>query len=194
MYRYFFMTLVLLILFTSWTMAAGKVLLIGSGAPDPKDALLIDKLKSWGFTVESHGHQEKAPGTPIKGGFDFVFISESTGSVNILGAYTDSTIPVVNAETWTFDDMGFTPNDATFNSDAGDTLEIVNPDHPITEGFPEKVKIHKPIAQIMTCADLEGDVDVLAVREDNDQLVAISVYEAGAKTGKGTTKPIFNTS
>ena len=187
MYRYIFMTLALLILFASWAMPAGKVLLIGSGAPDAKDALLIDKLKSWGFTVEPHGHQEKPAGKPIEGDFDFVFISESTSSANILGAYTNSTIPVVNAETWTYDDMGFAA-DGTFDDGVGDTLKIVKNDHPITEGLPDKVKIHKPVAIIMTCSGLEGDLEILATRDDNEDLVAISVYEQGAKTMKGATK------
>ena len=42
----------------------------------------------------------------------------------------------------------------------------------------------------MTCSGFEGDIDILAVRADNDDLVAISVYEKGAKTMKGTTKAI----
>ena len=42
----------------------------------------------------------------------------------------------------------------------------------------------------MTCSGFEGDVDILAVRSDNDDLVAISVYEKGAKTMKGSTKAI----
>jgi len=47
------------------------VLLIGSGAPDAKDAPLIDKLKEWGFTVNPHGHQAKPVGKPIQGDYGF---------------------------------------------------------------------------------------------------------------------------
>jgi len=45
MNRYLFLSLALLVVFTGSVMASGKVVLVGSGAPDPKDALLIDYLK-----------------------------------------------------------------------------------------------------------------------------------------------------
>ena len=122
-----------------------------------------------------------------------MFISESTVSANILGAYTDSNIPVVNCETWIYDDMGFAAADAGFSDAVGETLTIVNADHPITEGFPEEVQVYDPGIIIMTANNLEGDVDILAVRAGNEADVAISVYEKGAKTLKGETKAIHVT-
>jgi hypothetical protein len=185
MNRYLLVSLTLLVLFTDLVMASGKVVLVGSGAPDPIDAPLIEHLEKWGFTVESHEHLEKQP---VKlDGVDLVFISESTSSANILGAYTDSTVPVVNAETYTYDDMGFAP-DGTFNDAVGDTLKIVKKDHPITKGFPDKVKVYDQPIILMTCNGLQGDVEILAVRADQEEFVAISVYEKGAKTMKGKTK------
>jgi hypothetical protein len=83
--------------------------------------------------------------------------------------------------------MGFAP-DGTFTDANGDTLKIVKKDHPITKGFPDKVKIYSSPAIIMACNDLRGDVEVLAVRADMEDFVAISVYEEGAKTMKGKTK------
>ncbi len=186
MNRYLFASLILLVVFTGSVMASGKVVLVGSGAPDPKDVLIIEYLEKWGFTVEPH--IEGLAKHPVAlDGVDLVFISESTSSGNLLGSYTDSTVPVVNAETYIYDDMGFTI-DGTFNSDVGDTFKIVKRDHPITKGFPDEVKIHNSPAQIMACNDMRGDVEILAVRADNEDLVAISVYEKGAKTMKGTTK------
>lgn len=174
-----------MVVFTGSVIASGKVVLVGSGAPDPKDALLIEYLEKWGFTVEPHEHLEKHP---VKlDGIDLVFISESTLSSNILGAYKDSTVPVVNAETWTYDDMGFAP-DGTFNSDPAETLKIVKKDHPITKGFPDKIKVHSSPEEIMSCNGFQGDIEVLAVRADKEDFVAISVYEKGAKTMKGKTK------
>ncbi len=188
MYRYFFLPILVLLLATGTVSAAGeKLLLVGSGEPDPKDVLLVDYLEEWGYEIELREHLAKHPGNLA--GIDFVFISESTSSANILDAYEDSAIPVVNAESWTYDDMGFAP-DGTFNSDPGDDLTIVNSDHPITEGFKDKVTVSKPAVSLMTCSGFEGDVDILAVRSDIDDLVAISVYEKGAKTMKGTTKAI----
>ena len=180
-----FVSLVLLVVFAGSVMAAGKVALVGAGAPDPNDALIIEYLEKWGFTVEPHAHDAKHP---VKlDGIDLVFIAESTSSGNILGAYTDSTVPVVNAETYVYDDMGFA-TDGTFNSDPGDTFIILNKNHPITKGFPDKVKVHNPEAQIMCCNDMQGDIDILAVRADMEDFVTISVYEKGAKTTKGKTK------
>lgn len=187
MYRHLFLSLFVLLFAVSTAIAAGeKLVLVGSGEPDPKDNLLVEYLEEWGYVVEPHEHLAKHPVNLA--GVDIVFISESTVSGNILGAYEDSTVPVVNAETWTYDDMGFTANDGTFNSDAGDELTIVDTEHPITEGFEGDIAVSKPAAQLMTCGGFEGDVDILAVRADNEDLVAISVYEAGAKTIKGSTK------
>ena len=186
MYRYFLLPLLVLFCAVHWAVAEGeKLVLVGSGAPDPKDALLIEYLEKWGYVVEAHEHLEKHP---VKlNGIDCVFISESTSSANILDAYKDVNVPVINAETWTYDDMGFAP-DGTFNSDAGDKITIVNEEHPITEGFKGDITVSKPAAQLMTCNGFEGDIKVLAVREDMDDFVALSVYEQGAKTLKGATK------
>ena len=180
-----FVSLIMLVVFASATLAAGKIVLVGSGAPDPKDALLIEYLEKWGFTVEPH-MADLAEDPVALDGVDLVFISESTSSANLLGAYTDSTVPVVNAEAWTYDDMGFASGDG-FNSDEGDTLKIVK-DHPITEGFPDEVKIHDPPIAIISCNDFQGDVEILAVRADMEDFAAIAVYESGAKTISGATK------
>ena len=61
MNRYLFVSLTLLVLFTDLVIASGKVVLVGSGAPDPIDAPLIEHLEKWGFTVEPHEHLEKQP-------------------------------------------------------------------------------------------------------------------------------------
>ena len=67
-----FVSLTMLVVFASSVMAAGKVILVGSGAPDPKDALLIEYLEKWGLTVEPHAHDAKHP---VKlDGIDLVFI------------------------------------------------------------------------------------------------------------------------
>ena len=40
----------------------------------------------------------------------------------------------------------------------------------------------------MTCSGFQGDADIIAVRVDNEKLVAMSVYEEGTKLIKGATK------
>ena len=187
MYRLLIM-FILLTIFSGSIVGAETVVLVGSGAPDPKDVLIIERLEKMGFTLKIHSHAEKHPVDLT--GVDLVFISESTTSGNILGAYTDSSIPVINCETWTYDDMGFAAADAGFSDAVGDTLKIVNASHPITQGFPEEVKVYDPGIIIMTASNLEGDVDILAVRAGNEVDAAISVYEKGAITLKGETKAI----
>ena len=183
-----FVSLALLVVFAGSVMAAGKVILVGSGAPDPKDVLLIEYLEKWGFTVEPH-MANLAEDPVALDGVDLVFISESTSSGNLLGAYTDSTVPVINAESWIYDDMGFAA-DGTFSDAVSDTVTIVKDDHPITAGFPDKVKVYDPAIILMTCNGMQGDVEILAVSADLEDFAAISVYEEGAKTMKGKTKTI----
>ncbi len=101
-----------------------------------------------GFDVKSHDHNEKHPVDLT--GVSLVFISESTTSGNITNAYKDCPVPVVNCETWTYDDMGFAPNDAGFNNAIGDTLKIVKRDHPITEGLAKEVKVYNEPIILMT--------------------------------------------
>ena len=176
----------LLTIFIGSMVSAETVVLVGSGAPDPKDALIIERLEKMGFALNIHSHDE---GHPVDlNGVDLVFISESTSSGNITDSYADSAIPVINCETWTYDDMGFAAADGGFNSDVGDTLTIVKADHPITQGLPKEVLVYNPTAQLMTASNLEGGMEILAVRTDNEALVAISVYEKGAATLKGETK------
>ena len=62
MYRYLFLPILTFLLLTSTAMAKGeKLVLVGSGAPDPKDDLLIEYLEEWGYVVEPHEHLAKHP-------------------------------------------------------------------------------------------------------------------------------------
>lgn len=180
MYRLSVVVFVLLAFFAGSVLAAGRLVLVSAGVPDPRDGILIEHLEGLGFTVEIHAHDA---GHPVDlAGVTLVFISETISSGNVTNAYADSTVPVVNSEAWTYDDIGFTPNADGLNSDPGDVLTIVDMNHPITQGFPEQVKVYDPAANILSANNLGGDADALAVRADDTTRVAISVYEAGAQT------------
>ena len=166
---------------------AEKVVLIGSGAPDPSDVILIEHLEGLGLEVESHSHDEPQP--LDLNGVDVVFISATVSSGNIGSFYADSTVPVINCEAWTYDDMGFSVGQ--FDID-GDKIAIVDADHPIAQGFSGEVTIHSAASEIMS-ASLEGDVTVVAVRTDDPAQATIGVYEAGATTLIGETKAIHIT-
>lgn len=181
-----FISITLLFLFTSWAIAAGKIVMVCAAVPlGVEDQLIADHIEKLGFKVEPHQHLEKHP--VDLSGVDGVFIAESTSSVNITSAYKSATVPVINAETYTYDDMGFAP-DGSFNSDPDDTLIIKDRNHPITKGFGEKVKIHTTPIAVMSCSDMKGDVHILATVAGNGN-VAISFYEKGAKVMDGTTAP-----
>ena len=57
MYRYFFLPMLVLLFAAGPVLAAGeKLLLVGSGEPDPKDVLLVDFLEEWGYEIELREH------------------------------------------------------------------------------------------------------------------------------------------
>jgi len=179
----FWNSLVLLFLFTSWAVAAGKIVMVGAAVPlGAEDQMIAEHLEKLEFEVEPHAHDETHP--VDLAGVDGVFITESTSSSNITSAYKDATVPVINAETYTYDDMSFAP-DGSFNSDPDDTIVIVDSDHPITQGFKGEVKIHETPQNVMSCSDMQGDVHILATVAGNGN-VAISFYEKGAKLIDGT--------
>ena len=63
MYRYFLLPIFMLLLAAGTVIAEGeKLLLVGSGEPDPKDVLLIDYLEEWGYEIELREHLAKHPG------------------------------------------------------------------------------------------------------------------------------------
>lgn len=184
MYR-LFIAFALLVLFAGSVVAAEKAVFISAGAPDPRDVLMIEHLEKLGLTVEPYLETDPHP-------IDFadvalIFISESITSSNVSDAYADSTVPLVNCEAWTYDDMGFVAAEGDLGNANGDTITIVNPDHPITQGFPEEVKIYNIVDKILS-ANMQGDVEILAVRPNDPLQATIAVYEKGAKTLKGTTK------
>ena len=129
MYR-LFIAFVLLVLFAGSVATAEKVIFISAGAPDPRDELMIEHLEKLGLTVEPYLETEPHPVDSAN--VALIFVSESITSGNIADAYADSTVPVVNCEAWTYDDMGFAAGDGDLGNANGDTLTIVKPDHPIT--------------------------------------------------------------
>ena len=185
MYR-LFIFLALLIFLAGSAVAADRVVLIGSGVPDAKDVILIEHIEALGFTVELHAHDERQPVDLT--GVTLVFISDSISSGNIGDAYLDSTVPVVNCEAWTYDDMGFTADDSGLDNAGGESLTIVDTGHPITRGLPEQIQVYDPAGPIANANNFVGDVDIVAVRADDESRAAITVYEAGAQTDSRPTQ------
>jgi len=176
MRRYVAVSLILLLLFSGLGIAADKLILIGKNAPiNNNDQILMDHMKGLGLDVEYHSEPEKHP-VDTKGAVG-VFISESITSANIGPAY-DLAIPVIMSEPGLIDDMkmGVGQDAASATS-----IEIVNPNHPITKGFNGVVKVLSQPGVLEGASALEGEVQILAALEGDPGMKMLFVYEKGAQ-------------
>ena len=173
---YVTISLVLLFLCSGLGIAADKLILIGKNDPiNNNDILLRDHLIGLGLDVEYHSEPEKHP--VDTNGAVGVFISESVTSTNIGPAY-DLSIPVIMSEPGLIDDMkmGVGVDIASATS-----IEIVDPNHPITKGFDGVVKVLTQPG-VMECASaLEGEAQILAVLAGDPGMTMIFVYEKGTQ-------------
>jgi len=99
---------------------------------------LINHLENdLGHTVNIYGSDSDDPGL-VEETNDLIFISEELGSGSVGADYRIALKPVIFAEAYILDDMGFTNGQSAFTGDAITTeIKIVNTDHPITQGLPE---------------------------------------------------------
>jgi hypothetical protein len=169
-------SLILLLLCSGLGIAADKLILIGKNDPiNNNDILLRDHLIGLGLDVEYHSEPEKHP--VDTNGAVGMFISESVTSGNIGPAY-DLPIPVIMSEPGLIDDMKM----GTGQDNAGATsIEIVDPNHPITEGFSGVVKVLSQPGVMEGASALEGEVQILATLEGNPGMTMVFVYEKGAQ-------------
>ena len=173
---YVAVSLIVIFLCSGLGIAADKLILIGKDNPiNNNDRILMDHLIGLGLDVEYHSEPEKHP-VDTKGAVG-VFISESVTSGNIGPAY-DLPIPVVMSEPGLIDDMKM----GVGQDNAGATsIEIVDPNHPITEGFNGVVKVLTQPGVMEGASDLEGEVQILAALEGNPGMTMVFVYEKGAQ-------------
>lgn len=103
---------------------------------------LVTRLEEAGHNVKMYGSDTDDPAV-VKAENDLVYIPEAIGSTSIDTDYVDSPIPLIIAETFLLDNMGFTNGvDAGFSNNLhADTFVIANPDHPITQGLPAEFVI-----------------------------------------------------
>jgi len=83
--------------------------------------------------------------------------------------------------------MHFAP-DGTFHHDIDQTLVIEDPAHPIAGGLKGDVEVISEPKEIMSCSDMQGDVQIVATVSVNGD-AAIVCYEKGAKLMDGSTTP-----
>jgi hypothetical protein len=182
-----FISLVLLLVFASWSMAADKIIMISAAdPPGAEDQGLIDIIAALGFDVESHASSEAQP-VDISGAAAVV-IGEALSSSSVTDAYKDVPIPVVITESYILDDMQFAAGDATFNADADTTIVIADPAHPIAGGLTGEVQIATEAADVCSASELQGDVHVIATVKANGH-PCLATYEEGAADMNGAAVP-----
>ncbi len=99
--------------------------------------LVLHLENDLGHTVNIYNSDEDDPGI-VEDSNDLIFISEALGSGSVAADYRISLKPVIFAEAYILDDMGFTGGSSAFTGDAIATeIKITNPSHPIAAGLPE---------------------------------------------------------
>ena len=186
MRRYLFTSLLLVLIFASWSMAAEKIIVITAvdppGAPDKS---LMDHVAGLGFDVEAYASTQPQP--VDTSGAIAVVIGEALSSSNILGSYKDVAVPLVIAESYILDEMQLAV-DGSWNLVDDMTIVIVDPAHPIAGGMTGEVQIASQISQIVSTSDIQGDVNIIA----NTKIAGdacIATYETGALGMDGVPVP-----
>jgi len=181
-------SLVLLLILASWSIAgAAKIIMISAAdPPGAEDQAVIDHVAALGFDVESHASGEAQP--VDTSGAVAVVIGEALGSSDVADAYKDTTIPVVITETYVLDDMRLA-TDGTFNTDDTQTLTIVAPGHPIAGGLTGDVEVSTVLSGgVCSTSDIAGSAEIVAQVKENGH-TAIACFEAGAADMDGNPIP-----
>ena len=178
-------SLVMLLVLVSLTLAADKIVYLGDTAPLPfEDMAFATILEEMGFEVEGHADEEAQP-VDTEGAV-LVFVSRSTNSGNIASNYNKHSIPVIMAESHCWDDMKLA-TDGTFVENNIQTIIIVDEAHPIAGGLKGEVEITFNVALFMSSADWRGDVQIVANVPNGTG--ALACYEEGAELSDGSKAP-----
>lgn len=181
-----FASLILLLLFAGWSIAADKIILLVGEIPlCAEDVPVNALLEEMGFEVEPHSHDEPQP-VDTSGAAAMVILA-SVSSGNITSAYKDVPVPIVTPEIFIFDEMQLAP-DGSFTHDFDQTIVIVDTGHPITGGMTGEVEVASAPIDMMACSDLRGDVQIVANVLGTGN-ACIASYEKGAKAMDGSEVP-----
>ncbi|HKQ68212.1 MAG TPA: hypothetical protein VJT73_02685 [Polyangiaceae bacterium] len=126
---------------------------------------------------------------------DLVLITESPLSTNVKGDLRPVTKPILSYEAFLQDNLGFavgSPGDPGLPPQFGfgvkmsdDSIDIVNPAHPLAAGLSGKVKVYSALKEI-TWATVAPTAEVVATLSGDTRGASIYVYHTGAKLFDGT--------
>ena len=172
----------------------GTMLVVHNPGDAEVDTPLLLMLEELGYslaTVDDDNVRTEVDPTTVADNYVGVFISESITSGNVEGHFNGVSIPVVNAESYTYDDMLWntgTGADVDMGAPSGFTsLQVVNPMHPIASGLGDfQYQVYEqetdPVSgnatSIMWGRALPM-ADVVATMPGNEERATIFVYEPG---------------
>jgi hypothetical protein len=161
--------------------------------PNVGDELITEFLLARGYTLNYVSQDEDAQTTlEASDAADLTYISESVGSGSVTDEVKDSTTPVITAEAFLYDNMGYsgTVSGTDFGQENLQTdITIINPNHPLAAGLPAGDVSIFDAEGYLGWGIVGGDVTIVATSPNDPDLATLFVYEQGAKLDDGTTAP-----
>jgi hypothetical protein len=155
--------------------------IVGSDTLTRGDSAILDRLRALGFVVSIIADTMVTADSAE--GADFVFVSRSVQSPEIMASFRDLPVPLFVTEYNLYADLGMTPHGSA--SSGGDTLEatqltIDDPAHPLAAGFSGTVTVLTAGKGQYGFGVPGGDATVVATLVDEPQGCAIFAYEKGS--------------
>lgn len=155
--------------------------IVGSDTLTRGDSAILDRLRALGFVVSIIADSMVTVDSAQD--VDFVFISRSVQSPEIMASFRDLPVPLFVTEYNLYAGLGMTPHGTA--SSGGDTLEatqltIDDPTHPLAAGLSGTVTVLTPGKGQYGFGVPGGDARVVATLVDEPQGSAIFAYEQGS--------------
>ncbi|MDA7525594.1 LamG domain-containing protein [Verrucomicrobiales bacterium] len=180
---------------------AGEVLFIVNGpgeeetTPSDPDLFLQELVEGLGHTVTFLSHRADEETTREAADLaDIVYISDSVSSSNLGTELVGHPTPLINGESYIFDDMGWTGTEETEWGQVKEVtdLEIVLPEHPLAAGLTGRFPVFDEVSVISSGIPSEDAQIIATVPEDELMKAGLFVYEKGSKLADGSVAPATN--
>lgn len=154
---------------------------VGSEPLTRGDSAILDRLRGLGFVVSII--EATMVTTASAQSVDFVFISRSVRSPEVMASFREQPVPLFVTEYNLYASLGMT--DSKTSASGGDTLEsteliIDDPTHPLAAGFSGTVTVLTAGKGQYGFGVPGGDAAVVATLQDEPQGCAIFAYEQGS--------------
>ncbi|MBC8121537.1 MAG: hypothetical protein H7Y22_06840 [Gemmatimonadaceae bacterium] len=170
----------------------GKLVLLVSGSTslNTADSLIKQRLESMGFSVSTKEDVQATSGDAT--GKVLVIISSSVQADNVTTKFRSVQVPVLNWESYLFDDMGMIASDNDSNygtTDSEAEIEIVNSDHPMAAGLSSDVTVYTKSGNMTWATPGTNAIKIATIgKGDEENKLALFGYESGV-TMQGLNAP-----